>query len=119
MKLDWTDFPDAPAPGTRICALSDLREGVVSSFDLAGFAVLLMALDGGVRCYVNACPHQFLPLDLRAHDIVSADGKHLLCSNHAAMFRVADGQGVAGEGVGCALSPVPLEIRAAGVFILR
>lgn len=117
MMLDWTDFPDAPAPGTRLCDLADVPADAVKSVDIAGFPVLVLCISGNLSAYVNACPHQFLPLDLRDSDILSANKTHLLCSNHTALFRISDGKGVAGEGLGCALSKVPVIRRQGGVFI--
>lgn len=117
MTLDWTDFPDAPAPGTKLCDAVDLPDTGVLSLAISDFPVLLMRVAGAPRAFVNACPHHFLPLDLRGPGLLSADGQHLLCSNHSAMFRADDGLGVAGEGIGCALSLIPLETRGAGIFI--
>jgi len=117
MMLDWADFPDAPAPGTRLCGLDQLPDSGVVSIDPQGFPVLLARLNGAVVAYVNACPHQFLPLDLRQSDILSTDAAHLMCSNHAALFRLSDGVGTAGEGLGCALSAIPVVLRDGGIWI--
>ena len=117
MMLDWTDFPDAPAPGGKLCDQAMVPASGILSLDLAGFPVLIANFDNRLMAYVNACPHQFLPLDLRKNDILSTDGQHLMCSNHTALFRIADGVGVAGEGLGCRLSVIPTEIRDGGVFI--
>ncbi|HBN30601.1 MAG TPA: hypothetical protein DD416_05110 [Rhodobacteraceae bacterium] len=117
MMLDWTDFPDAPQSGAKLCDAVDVPDAGVLSVLIDDFPVLVMFAGSAVRAFVNACPHQFLPLDLRAGEILSVDGQHLLCSNHTAMFRASDGLGVAGEGLGCALSAIPVEIRGAGIFI--
>jgi len=117
MTLDWTDFPHAPAPGTVLCQFAAVAEGALLSLELNGFPVLVIARDGVVHAYVNACPHQFLPLDLRGADILSADGAHLLCTNHTAMFRIETGAGVAGEGLGCALSLIPVVVEGENVVI--
>ena len=108
----WASFPNAPAPGTAICALSEVPGAGVASFDLAGFPLLLVASAEGLRAYVNACPHQFLPLDWRSARILSPDATVLRCSNHDAGFDAATGAGIDGFGQGCALDPVP--VRAVG-----
>jgi len=107
----WRDFPGAPPEGTRICAAEDLPGTGVASFDLDGFPILLVAASEGLRAYVNACPHQFLPLDWRSASILSADANTLRCSNHDAGFDADTGQGVDGLGQGCALDPVPVSLR--------
>ncbi|MDR6264812.1 MULTISPECIES: Rieske 2Fe-2S domain-containing protein [Rhodobacterales] len=109
MTLDWTDFPDAPAAGTPLCADNALGRGV-TALTLGEFPVLVLKDDGGTRAFVNACPHQFLPLDSRG-DVLGADGTRLICTNHDAVFDAQTGQGVSGFGLNCALSPIPLKQR--------
>ncbi len=79
---------------------------MLSTF-VGGFPVLALRSPGGYRAFVNACPHQFLPLDQRSSSVLSSDGSRLMCSNHQAEFRAADGTGVAGHGLGCTLSRIP------------
>jgi len=108
MSLDWRDFPDAPAPATRLCAVDEIAYDNALTLDVAGFPVLVVLTPDGVRAFVNACPHQFLPLDHKGAQVLSADKSRLICSNHNAMFRVSDGQGTAGPGLDCRLSAIPV-----------
>lgn len=114
MAETWRDMPFAPAPGTEVCAGFD---GPVASFDLDGFPLVVVRSADGIRAYVNACPHQFLPLDWRSGNVLSGDGRVLRCSNHAAGFDAVTGQGIDGLGTGCALHPVPVEERAGCIVI--
>ena len=57
---------------------------------------------------VNACPHQFLPLNHRGAQVMSVDGKTIRCTNHSAGFDAATGDGTEGLGQGCALVPIPI-----------
>jgi nitrite reductase/ring-hydroxylating ferredoxin subunit len=107
----WRDFPGAPPDGTVICAAGEVPGAGVKSVDLDGFPVLLVASAEGLRAYVNACPHQYLPLDWRSSAILSGDGETLRCSNHDAGFDACTGQGRDGLGQGCALDPVPVTLR--------
>lgn len=52
--------------------------------------------EGAVHAYVNACPHAGNRLDARAAALLSADGRHLVCSVHGAVF--APDTGVCVEG---------------------
>lgn len=108
MTLDWTDFPDAPAAGTPICALKDVQMGVTAQA-LGEFPILIIRDDAGIRVFVNACPHQFLPLDARG-EVLGADGTRLICTNHDAVFDATSGQGVSGHGLNCALSGIPVDV---------
>jgi len=117
MTLNWSDFPDAPASGTVLCPVDVLASDRVVSDMVNGFPYLGLLVDGMPRVYVNACPHQFLPLDHRSDALLSADGRHFLCTNHAAVFRVEDGAGTGGEGIGCTLSAVPVTVRGDMVVV--
>lgn len=113
----WRDFPGAPAPGTALCDAADIPAQGVKSLDIQGFPVLLLRGAEGLRAYVNACPHQFLPLDWRSDRILSPDGRVLRCSNHDAGFDADTGQGLDGVAQGCALDPVPVELRDGALVI--
>lgn len=117
MNLEWHEFPDAPRPGTLLCALAEIPRHGIRGIMVDGFPVLLLARRDGIVAFVNCCPHQFLPLDHRGGDVQSADGERLICSNHGAVFRIFDGQGIAGEGLDRCLSAIPLDVRAGRVFI--
>jgi len=107
MSAAWKSFPGAPEEGTAICPVAALT-APVQSFDLEGFPLLLVQSAEGLRGYINACPHQYLPLDWRSSDILSADGGLIRCSNHDAGFDATTGQGVDGLGQGCELDRVPV-----------
>ncbi len=115
MTLHWTDFPDAPAAGTPICTLKDVQMGV-SAHLIGDFPMLIVHDNAGIRAFVNACPHQFLPLNARG-DVLGADGTRLICTNHDAVFDALSGQGVSGHGLNCALSPIPIDVTQAHVRI--
>ncbi|MEL7466635.1 MAG: Rieske 2Fe-2S domain-containing protein [Pseudomonadota bacterium] len=116
--MSWTDYRDAPAPGTVLARASDVPVGGTKTLTLGAFPVLLARGDAGLRAFVNACPHQFLPLDHKGDRLMSADGAVLRCTNHSAGFDAATGEGREGLGLGCALEAIPVaeedgEIRVA------
>ncbi len=114
MVTAWETYPGAPAPGDALCDLADIPDPGTHSVNIGDFSVLLARRGGQVWAYVNACPHQYLPLDYRAADVLSADRAKLICSNHDAVFDVETGTGLGGFGQGCALDPVPVAIGASG-----
>lgn len=107
MSLTWQDFPGAPALGHPLCAVSDIPEAGVLALSVEGFPVLVLRVAGQFRAYVNACPHQFLPLTQRSTSILSHDGTRLICSNHNAEFLVENGLGVAGFALESCLAAIP------------
>lgn len=71
---------------------------------------LLVLRDGAqFRAFVNACPHQYLPLDYRGDRLLSADGTALLCTAHGARFDKSTGAAI--SGADCGLDPVPVMAR--------
>ena len=117
--MSWRDYASAPDEGNPVCARDDVQGAVALTIETAKgrFPVILVEMAAGVRAYVNACPHQYLPLDYRGGQILSADGTRLMCTSHGAQFDVATGMGVAGEGLGCALDAVPLTEEAGRLFV--
>ena len=109
--LTWQDFPDAPALGHQICAVADIPRDGVLSLSLEGYPVLILGSATGPKAFVNACPHQFLPLDQRSTSVLSTDGKRLMCSNHQAEFDITDGAGTRGFGLGACLALVPTQLQ--------
>ncbi|MFD2816250.1 Rieske (2Fe-2S) protein [Paracoccus aerius] len=95
--MAWTDYSSAPAPGTRVCPLAQVA-GVLSLSVVTdkGSFPLLVTQAGGLRAYVNACPHQYLPLDYRSDQLLSADGTMLMCSAHGARFDISTGAALGG-----------------------
>lgn len=115
--MAWTDYASAPPAGTEICdetEIGHIRCLTVESGN-GRFPLLLVRLPEGLRAYVNACPHQYLPLDYRGDRLVSADGARLICSAHGAMFDSASGRAVAGAD--CGLDIVPLSTTGGKVRI--
>ena len=70
-----------------------------------------------MQAYVNRCPHQGHPLDLRPEAFLTPDGSLILCSSHGALFEMATGLCVAGPCAGQSLKRVPILIEA-GLVVL-
>jgi nitrite reductase/ring-hydroxylating ferredoxin subunit len=108
--MAWTDYSSAPVPGTVVCDAAQV-DGVLSlsvTTERGAFPMLVVQANGGLRAYVNACPHQYLPLDWRSSQLVSADGTMLMCSAHGARFDICTGEAV--EGAECGLDAVPVSV---------
>ena len=117
--MSWRDYASAPCPGRLICARHEVSGAIARIVETPNgrFPVLLVETTAGLRAYVDACPHQYLPLGHRGGALLSADGRRLLCSSHGAQFDAVTGEGVAGEGLGCSLEPIPLREEDGRLFI--
>lgn len=93
-------------------AAVDFAEGDIKVLQVVDgdqtWAVLVVRSEGVLRAYLNACPHQYLPLDFQGPNIVSADGSMLMCSMHGAMFAIEDGRCLDGPAMPCALTAVDI-----------
>ncbi|UOM34033.1 Rieske 2Fe-2S domain-containing protein [Acuticoccus sp. I52.16.1] len=117
MSEAWRQLSTAPPEGTPVAPAARITgaHGLTVRSAKGDFPLLVVRVAADLRAYVNACPHQYLPLDYRGPQILSADGARLMCTSHGAAFDAATGEGVAGPGLGCSLDPVPVHVDAAGV----
>lgn len=100
----------------RLCRLDEIPDGAARGFrlrDATGREVRIFAVRRGatVYAYLNRCPHRGTPLDWTQDHLLDAEGRHLVCATHGALFRVEDGVCLAGPCVGDQLVPVPLALE--------
>jgi nitrite reductase/ring-hydroxylating ferredoxin subunit len=112
----WRANKLAPALGTSLGALDAIPDRSVREFQFGEgrriFSMLVVRRGDEVRAYVNACPHVWLPLTFRSDQLLSADGRRLVCSNHLAEFDVDDGTALSGPvEPGCGLAAVPVHVN--------
>ena len=127
-----TESPETPAlldsareRSPFIPGSDGLAPGRVVTFrkqGLKGFPCVdgvLVETPSGPRAFENLCPHVPIPLD-RTHDgIVSADGRHLVCQNHGALFELPSGRCVSGPCEGDSLRAIPIERSGGGWAVAR
>jgi nitrite reductase/ring-hydroxylating ferredoxin subunit len=115
--MSWTDYLSAPPAGTPVCRADEVCgvKTCVITTAAGHFPLLLLRRADGLRAYVNACPHQYLPLDYRSQSLLSADRTRLMCSAHGAHFDA--GTGAVLSGADCGLDAVPL-VEAAGLILI-
>ncbi|RUR30352.1 (2Fe-2S)-binding protein [Vreelandella andesensis] len=100
MQDTWRNYTNTPQEGAIVCPSNDLQEGTAYCREVINndraLPVILTRISGAVYCYVNACPHQYLPLNYRSDSIISSDGNRLLCSAHGATFDIKTGNCLTG-----------------------
>ena len=102
---------------TVLCALGDIDDPGGRGFVLDdGRRIFVIRRGARVHGYVNACPHQGVPLDWRPDVFLSVDKSVIQCSTHGAQFRIEDGECLAGPCLGSALRPVPVTV-AGGMVV--
>ncbi len=105
----------------RLCRLDDIEDGTSQRFtaEIAGTPKSVLAVRRGetVHAYVNSCPHIGAPLDFLPGRFLNAEGTHILCANHGALFRIEDGYCVSGPCAGDGLEPLEIRVEEKIVFI--
>jgi nitrite reductase/ring-hydroxylating ferredoxin subunit len=106
---------------SRLCRIDEVPEGGGRGFRFGSGvdlrAVFVVRRNGALFGYVNSCPHLGTPLDFLPDRFFARDGRHLLCSTHGALFRVADGFCISGPCEGRSLEPVALRVEAGEILL--
>ena len=117
MSEAWKSFAGAPIKGITVCDLHHVPDGNTHCLELDGYPIVLFRTGHDVRAYVNACPHQYLPLNHKGNRLISADRTTLRCTNHSAGYSAQSGEGTEGLGIGKCLDPIPLHIHGTTIKI--
>ena len=97
---------DAAAPRLISSKLAD--GGLAATFTAPdGTPAFAVRWHGGVRGYLNQCPHAGGPLDLEGQ-VLESSGRFLMCARHGAIFEPDTGKCVGGPCRGARLTPVAL-----------
>jgi nitrite reductase/ring-hydroxylating ferredoxin subunit len=97
----------------RLCMEHELTEGIARGFHVAnGLSrpcdLLVLRRGSEFYAYENRCPHRGTSLDWVEGRFMSADGQHLQCATHGALFRAHDGLCIQGPCVGDSLCKIEL-----------
>lgn len=118
---DWRRRPNAPGPGTRLCALEQIPDGSGREFKFGEgadqFRMVVFRTGPAAWGYVNVCPHFWLPLNILPDRFLIGGPGRVMCSHHSATYRFEDGFCVDGPVKGGRLDPVPVEVVGNSVMI--
>ncbi|WP_088698729.1 Rieske (2Fe-2S) protein [Halomonas campaniensis] len=116
MQENWLNYANAPEQGAIICPASLVEEDATFCLNIKSptgdFPVIILRKEGSFYGFVNACPHQYLPLNYRAENIISSDKRHLLCSVHGAAFDIINGNCI--SDTLDSLDSIPLHVNKQG-----
>lgn len=103
----------------ELCATDAIADGEARLFEREDgkerVGVVLVRDGVGFHAYVNVCPHFGVPLDIGQG--IKTFRKHILCVNHYAVFRFADGACVDGPCLGASLDAVAVIVRDGRVLL--
>ena len=114
-----TDMADTR---TVICRLDELKDpgsrGMAVMLEGRLQDIFVVRQGDQVFGYLNCCPHTGGSLDWVPDQFLDLDEKYIQCATHDAIFRMHDGECVAGPCKGDSLAGVPVAIDAGDVVIL-
>jgi len=106
-----------------ICDLDEVPEGGARGFSVPGeggetLRLIVVRAPAGVRVYENRCPHRGTPLDWAPDRFLDDTGEFLVCSTHAALFRIEDGECVSGPCPGESLKTRAVTLAGGRLFLV-
>jgi len=109
--------------GRPVCRLDAVPDREARGFSVEGSAggrlgLIVVRIGRDVHVYENRCPHRGTPLDWAPDRFMDESGESLICSTHAARFRLEDGECISGPCPGASLRRCPARIEA-GVVVLE
>ena len=104
-----------------LCRKEDLAatgaKGLVLGEGEDALEVVVVEKSGKRYAYINACPHQFIPLETFADHFFAEDKKHLICSGHWALFRPDTGLCVEGPCRGDSLDKLTIVEQDGAIYL--
>jgi nitrite reductase/ring-hydroxylating ferredoxin subunit len=104
-----------------LCRLEELARTGARSVVLGEGAdtldVVVVEQGGARNAFINACPHQFIPLETFPDYFFTEDRKHLVCSGHGALFEPGTGRCVEGPCEGEGLDPLAITEQDGAVYL--
>ena len=81
------------------------------------FEIFIVNLDNSkFYAYLNNCPHQNIPLDLKPGIFLNRDKSAIQCSTHGALFNIKNGLCFRGPCIGKYLISIPILIKENMVY---
>jgi nitrite reductase/ring-hydroxylating ferredoxin subunit len=104
-----------------LCRIEDLArtgaKGIVLGEGADTLDVVVVEKDGARHAFINACPHQFIPLETFPDDFFTEDRKHLVCSGHGALFEPDSGRCIEGPCEGEGLDPLAIAEQDGAIYL--
>jgi nitrite reductase/ring-hydroxylating ferredoxin subunit len=102
----------------QLCRLEDLAKGSARGFLVGQNRIVVVhTLTGGVKAYLNRCPHLGVPLNWDDDRFMDSEGSLLRCATHGALFEPDSGLCILGPCRGESLWQLDCRVIAACIEI--
>lgn len=102
----------------QLCHIDDVDDPGAKGFALKQGRkerlLFVVKKDGELYAYENKCPHAGINLEWQEDDFLDMDKAHIQCSVHGALFKIENGDCMAGPCNGTGLTPAAIEVDENG-----
>jgi len=100
-----------------LCHTTDIPENSSKGFELPQGSLAVIHKNGQFYAYLNHCPHRGIRLEWEEDQFLDYDRHFIQCATHGALFRIEDGECIAGPCPGEKLSSVELIVDGGRVLV--
>lgn len=102
---------------TLLGDINEFTEGEAYGIDLDGLSIVLIRWHGRFFLYENHCPHRGIRLEWQPNQFLDYERQFIQCAMHGALFRIDDGECIAGPCPGEILTSVPFHIDEGKIYL--
>lgn len=99
--------------------VEDFKEKEAYGIDLESISILVVNQKGRLYVYENRCPHRGIRLEWQPNQFLDYEKQFIQCAMHGALFRIEDGECIAGPCPGEMLSALPFQIEEGLLFLIN
>lgn len=100
-----------------LCTLDTLPEDTSKGFQLDELSLLAINKSGKIHVYLNQCPHRGVPLEWQPDQFLDLEKNFIQCATHGALFRIEDGECIAGPCPGEMLTAISSKVEQGQVWV--
>lgn len=89
-----------------LCHSDEIAEGKSKGFQIGEQFLFAVRKNGELFVYENSCPHLGIQLEWMPDQFLDMDASMIQCSSHGALFRIQDGECLAGPCQGQSLKAI-------------
>lgn len=90
----------------ELCELEQIDDQSARAFEIGETAIFIVRRDQDLFAYKNSCPHRGVRLEWEPDQFLDYEKQYIQCATHGALFKINDGECVAGPCAGKHLEPI-------------
>jgi nitrite reductase/ring-hydroxylating ferredoxin subunit len=102
-----------------LCHLDTVPSYGTRGFTVGQQEIFVVRQAAEIRAYINRCPHTGVTLNWLPHQFLDLEERYIQCATHGALFRIENGQCIAGPCLGAFLEPVPLTLIGDNIYMIN